>query len=132
MLDAATVLEQFTIDGMPGERRFDHTVTPLIDQIADGHDGCVLRAYGEMVDLLWQAGQKAAAVKLEMLWNELAQRRSFSLLCGYAASQCSEETAIEEIFRQHTHLLSDGGATELVRMQVAWRRWLCHLESALI
>ena len=39
-----------------------------------------------MVALLWEAGQVSLAIELEELWNGLAVRFPFSLLCGYPAS----------------------------------------------
>lgn len=45
----------------------------------------VVRAYGEMVDLLWKDGQAPAALRLEQLWNALARDYHFALLCGYSA-----------------------------------------------
>jgi hypothetical protein len=35
-------------------------------------------AYGEMVDVLWKAGQDAAAIRVELLWNTLATTHDFS------------------------------------------------------
>ena len=34
------------------------------------------------MDLLWKDGLTTAAVRLEMLWNQLARTQDFSLLCG--------------------------------------------------
>jgi len=45
------------------------------------------RAYSEMVDLLWMTGQEAAAVSLEVRWNQLIARGKCSLLCGYASDR---------------------------------------------
>jgi hypothetical protein len=36
-----------------------------------------------MVALLWDAGQSDAALRLEQLWNQIAQSHSFSLVCAY-------------------------------------------------
>jgi anti-sigma regulatory factor (Ser/Thr protein kinase) len=45
-----------------------------------------VRAFGEMVALLWAAGDVAGAIELEALWNDLAEVREFSLLCAYSMS----------------------------------------------
>jgi hypothetical protein len=45
-----------------------------------------------MVDLLWRGGQAEAAIRLEVLWNELASTRTFSLLCGYAIGNFYKQT----------------------------------------
>jgi hypothetical protein len=44
-----------------------------------------LRIYDEMSDVLTACGQYKAALELEELWNELATRLRFTLLCGYTA-----------------------------------------------
>ena len=41
--------------------------------------------FGEMVWLLWDAGQVNAAIEVETLWNELGHQYPFSLLCAYPA-----------------------------------------------
>jgi hypothetical protein len=41
-----------------------------------------VRAYGEMVNLLW-THNLPAALRLEELWNEVIQELSLSLFCAY-------------------------------------------------
>ena len=43
-----------------------------------------------MVDLLAEEGNLDAAHELEELWNEIADRYSITLLCGYAAAHFSD------------------------------------------
>ena len=54
--------------------------------------------------------EPAAAIKLEMLWNLLANTHDFSLLCGYAMGQFYKDATIDEVCRHHTHVVSDSGA----------------------
>jgi PAS domain S-box-containing protein len=77
--DAAEVLARL---GGPilDASRFAAVVGELFDQVRPGWP---IRAYGEMVDLLWRAGNRAAAFCLEALWSQLAKTRTFSLLCAY-------------------------------------------------
>ena len=42
-----------------------------------------VRAFGEMVAVLWARGDQAATVRLEHLWHNLCQRHEFSLFCTY-------------------------------------------------
>ena len=109
MVDAAAMLSRFMHDGMPDATRFSDAMIPVIEQACRGRKDCVIRAYGEMVDVLWQAGQTAAAIRLEMLWNQLAQTHSFALLCGYSMGHFYKDVSQHEILRQHTHLVSDSG-----------------------
>jgi hypothetical protein len=110
MVDAEELLARFMLDGVPDARLFTATMVPLIEQASQGRD-CVIRAYGEMVDLLWKAGQTAAAVRLETLWNQLAHTHAFALLCGYSMGNFYKDAAHEEICRHHTHLVSESGQT---------------------
>ena len=70
-------LEKY-LPGMPDAERFQDAVVPLIEQACRGRK-CVVRAYGEMVDVLWKAGETVAAVRLETLWNQLARAYSFEI-----------------------------------------------------
>ncbi len=80
-LDADAVLSRFLIDCRPDRSRFFRTM----DDILSGpmREGRSIRVYGEMVTRLWQAGAPQAALELETLWNELALKYTFSLLCAY-------------------------------------------------
>ena len=109
VVDAADMLSRFMLDGMPDATRFRDSMIPVIAQACRGRKDCVIRAYGEMVDVLWQAGQTAAAIRLEMLWNQLAQTHSFALLCGYSIGHFYKDVGQHEVLRQHTHLVSDSG-----------------------
>ncbi len=41
-------------------------------------------AFGEMVALLWNEGKADAAIRLEQLWNDLANSHAFTLRCAYS------------------------------------------------
>lgn len=45
-----------------------------------------VRIFGEMVAVLWAEGKTRTAIRLEELWDELATRHAFSLLCAYPMS----------------------------------------------
>jgi PAS domain S-box-containing protein len=81
-LDAAATLAEFMVDGWPDERLFAEVLGGIVRQAAQLGNGQV-RAFGEMVALLWAEGQHEAALHLEELWNDLARTHSFSLLCAY-------------------------------------------------
>ena len=107
--DAEQALSTFMLDGMPDPRLFKSVMVPLIEQACRERTDCVIRAYGEMVDVLWKKGLTVAATRLEMLWNELAQTHDFSLLCGYAMGSFYKDAAVEEICAVHTHVVSAHG-----------------------
>ena len=106
MLDAEETLGTFMYNGMPDPMLFRRAIGDQIVQTIRGRGRTLLRAYGEMVDVLWQRGQADAAIRLEILWNELASVHTFSLLCGYAIGNFYKETSrIEDVARQHTHVI---------------------------
>jgi hypothetical protein len=109
IVDAAETLSRFMVDGVPDAVRFKDAMIPLIELACRGRNDCVIRAYGEMVDVLWQAGQTAAAIRLEMLWNQLAQTHLFALLCGYSMGHFYKDVGHHEVRQQHTHLVGDSG-----------------------
>ncbi|MGI8835867.1 MAG: hybrid sensor histidine kinase/response regulator [Pyrinomonadaceae bacterium] len=80
-LDAADTLSQFMVDGSPEPKRFKDVLGGVIASVTDGRTR--VRAFGEMVALLWAQGNHAGAIRLEEMWNELQNAHSFSLFCAY-------------------------------------------------
>jgi hypothetical protein len=109
LLDAREVLATFMIDGMPDSTLFNTHVPPAIDRLCRGRRDCTIRAYGEMVDVLWQDGSTAAAIRLEMCWNQLAMTKDFSLLCGYAMGSFYKDAGLREVCGQHSHVIPADG-----------------------
>lgn len=82
-IDAEATLARFmTEDGVDAEA-FHVVMGGLVR--AAVRSGRQVRAYGEMVALLWEAGDVQAAIELETLWNELGSELPFSLFCAYPA-----------------------------------------------
>ena len=100
LLDAAATLARFMTDGRIDRDAFRDVIGPVLRQAGDmGRPVC---AYGEMVALLWDAGNVLAAIELEELWNELGREHQFTLLCGYrreAVNGARHEDALQQICR---------------------------------
>lgn len=109
ILDAEQTLAKFMKNGVPDPVAFRRSVGGALDKAARGDSHATVRAYGEMVDCLWKAGQNDAAVRIEVLWNELANTRSFSLLCGYCMGNFYKQGAYEEICSHHTDVITVTG-----------------------
>jgi hypothetical protein len=107
VLDAHQTLATFMVDGKPDPARFEVSVGRTIGTLLQSRpDRTLVRAYGEMVDVLWKDGREDAAIQLELLWNSLAGRYGFALLCGYAMGNFFKQTdRFEEVCRQHTHVI---------------------------
>lgn len=106
MLDADMTLERFMLDGMPSRARFEESVGSLLRSI-DGR----ARAFGEMVGMLWQRKQRAAAMHLEEFWNALQLDVGFSLFCAYPIDVFGSDFelgTIDAVMCGHTHLLPAG------------------------
>ena len=100
LLDAKATLDLFMVDGRPNADLFHENVSRIVTQVLNGRKRTVLRAYGEMVDLLWRQGKTEAAIELEMLWNKLALSFDFALLCGYAMGSFYKEVReVDQISR---------------------------------
>lgn len=110
LLDAEETLDLFMADGSPDPLLFADNVGRLIEQALNGRSSVVLRAYGEMVDVLWKRGRPDAAIELEILWNKLALKYRFGLLCGYAMGSFYKQTPhhpqFEAICAQHSHVVA--------------------------
>ena len=101
-LDAAETLDSFMVDGTPGHEPFMRVIGGVLDEARRA--GSEVRAFGEMVALLWHQGNVAGAIALESLWNDLAQQQRFSLLCAYPASglTAAELGDVNEVCRLHS------------------------------
>jgi len=116
MLDADEMLSRFMIDGQPDLERFQAAVGEALllarPRVADAS----VCAYGEMVGLLWEAGQTSAAIRLEECWNQLLHAGRISLFCGYPIDIFAndfERTHIHDVLCAHTHVLPTGGGADL-------------------
>ena len=108
LLDARQTLARFMAGDRPDADRFVVAMGGVIAEALQGRDGTPVRAYGEMVDLLWKDGNTEGAIQLEHLWNELASRYHFSLLCAYSMSnfyRATDAEAFQRICAEHTHVV---------------------------
>lgn len=92
-LDAAETLAKFMVDGTPEPGRFHEYMGGVIASLTDGPSR--IRAFGEMVAVLWAEGNHAAAIRLEELWSDLQKAHSFSLFCAYPMNGLGGERFIE-------------------------------------
>jgi hypothetical protein len=106
--DAQSLLNQLMVSGLPDWQRFENAIRAAMRQVQPAENGEGLRAYGEMVGILWNAGQFGAAVRLEQLWNRLLEQSAFSLYCSYPIGVFDEHFEagpLEAVLCAHTHLL---------------------------
>jgi len=103
---AQETLDRFMVNGMPDPVRFEQVVSQVLARARGA--GRRVRAFGEMVGVLWAEGNKDAALRLEHLWTQLQKREHFPLFCGYARSQLRSgnlESDIASICAAHTRIV---------------------------
>ncbi|MGQ0750162.1 MAG: MEDS domain-containing protein [Betaproteobacteria bacterium] len=105
VVDARAALARLMVDGTPDWKTFQDLVGTVINLTRRKYPR--VRAFGEMVDLLWQRGQRAAALRLEELWNHLIKVQSLTLCCGYRMDPL-EGDALQRVCSVHTHLVAAG------------------------
>lgn len=103
-LDAEDTLERFMVDGMPNEDLFRDFVGGVVSRAAEHGE---VRAFGEMVALLWEEGNVPGAVSLEAMWNRLAEEYPFKLFCAYPADAFGTDSlhSLRAVCNQHSHVI---------------------------
>jgi signal transduction histidine kinase len=106
-LDAEETLTKIMVGGMPDKRKLEDIITKGVARTKNGHEGKV-RIYGDMSALLWERENKDAALLLEKLWNDLAEKHNFLFLCSYSLKSVAGEENMdkfENICRQHSRIV---------------------------
>ncbi|HEV2250896.1 MAG TPA: MEDS domain-containing protein [Candidatus Limnocylindria bacterium] len=100
-LDAVQTLTQIMTDGRPDPVLFASVVGGAIERARAQAKAPIVRAFGEMVAVLWARGRPDAALALEDVWNDLLGHHPFSLLCGYPQTGLKPGEA-QEVSARHT------------------------------
>ena len=99
VLDAAETLDSFIEAGWPDDDKFHTMIGEILDRARSRSEN--VRAFGEMVAILWGRGHIAATVRLENMWEKLCRERSFSLFCAYPKS-CFNDNALKSLDDIHS------------------------------
>ena len=106
MVDAYEMLLSIMVNGHPDPLRFEDQIGRLLMRIRAISKSPDQRftVFGEIVNLMWEQGNKQGALELEALWNDALNKNSFHLHCGYQRTgfQGDDEAAVCEV---HTHML---------------------------
>lgn len=111
-VDVDETLRGFMAGATPDPSRFQQTLANLVQKLGRSADAGTTWIYGEMVDVLARAGNHAAAVGLEELWNRLLAGPHFSVLCGYGIQSFDDDlyaNRFRAVCRQHTHVIPAEG-----------------------
>ncbi len=107
-IDAENALAGFMVDGWPDEERFFATIGGFIAKAMVAARNGPVHAFGEMVSVLCASGQCDAALRVEALWNALAQYHAFTLFCAYPHAlfpNAEQSWMFERICNAHTRVL---------------------------
>ena len=105
VLDAAETLDKFMRGNAPDPAKLEDVVGALVARLAQRPGR--LHIYGEMVDVLAEAGNYRGAHRLEELWNGIANRTPFDLFCGYTSAHFGDHrsaSALRAICDAHAHV----------------------------
>ena len=95
VLDAAQTLAQFMSGNTPDAEKLESVVGSLVARLAQQPGR--LHIYGEMVDVLAEAGNYRGAHRLEELWNSLAEKTAFDLFCGYTSAHFGDQRTAQAL-----------------------------------
>ena len=114
--DAESTLATLLVDGMPDPARFELLISQRVRELRALAGKGGIRAFGEMVDLLWKDGRPDAALRLEALWNRLLENQELSLFCSYAMDLLEVHgEPLRRMLCSHSHLLPAPENDELGR-----------------
>lgn len=104
-LNAEKVLSRFMRNGWPAEDLFEEAITGLLERARGS--GRRVRAFGEMVAVLWARGQNSATIRLEQLWRKLCQNQTLSLVCAYPKCGFTRnaQESMREICAAHSRVI---------------------------
>ena len=111
-LDAAETLARLLVHGRPDEARFRGVVGGALEAAGARSVSGSVRAFGEMVGLLWDQGDAPTAERLEDLWNTVLSEHGCSLFCAYPIDLfdlAGEAAGLHPIIRAHDHVLAGAG-----------------------
>jgi hypothetical protein len=110
--DAEATLARFMRRGMPDERLFRQTVEDLLARVVGWESAGAgpvrrIRAFGEMVAILWSQGHTEATVQLEQLWHRFCQEKGLALFCAYPklGLDHNAESALAEVVAAHSKVV---------------------------
>jgi hypothetical protein len=105
---ARDAMDRFMVDAWPDAGRFAAFLDETVAR-ARG-PGRKVRAFGEMVAVLWAAGRREAALELERLWCDACGRGELALLCAYPTSgfNGADDPVLDRVRALHTGEAAEG------------------------
>ena len=108
-LDVKDILSKVLVDDWLDENLFNKFIINLIDHGKEGNRK--VRAFGELVAVLWEKGHCGVTVQMENLWHRLYHKLQFTLYCAYPKTGFTQsaKNSIDIICKTHSKII-DGQA----------------------
>jgi hypothetical protein len=109
VVDSHSTLARFMKDGQPDASLFDNTVGADVRRFQNQAGQKGFRACGDMVGILWTAGQFSAAIELEQFWNTLLEAHGFQLFCSYPVDVFGDgfdAATMDALLCTHSHVVT--------------------------
>jgi hypothetical protein len=108
VLDADELLSRFMRGAMPDSPTFNGVIGDIIEQARAGGSYRKLRAWGEMVNVLWERGDVAGSMNLEDLFDQLNKIVNIVMFCSFLMDNFNgdvHEAMLPRLGMNHSHLI---------------------------
>jgi PAS domain S-box-containing protein len=117
-MDAEETLDRFLVEGWPESELFFDAIEPEVQRakLSSLRKSGTIAGFAEMVDLLWRKDRNDAAIEVERLCAELAERNSVTLRCAYPIGSFKNESQLEsfrKVCAEHGHVFPAESYTSL-------------------
>jgi len=108
VVDANELLPRFMRNAMPDPHAFSAVIGDVFRQARAGGSDQKLRAWGELVDVLWERGDVAASMNLEDLFDQLNRKIGIAMFCSYLMDNFNGDVhshMLPRLATNHSHLI---------------------------
>jgi hypothetical protein len=104
-LDANQTLQKFMANDLPDHDRLLEFLNEIFEPVRV--TGRKVRAFGEMVAILWEQGNRSGTMLLEQYWNEHFEKEAFPLFCAYPRDKfpADADSALSAICKAHSKII---------------------------
>lgn len=109
VLDAHEMLGKFMVGDLPDPDLFHDALARVMSDLKKrDRKRKRVRAFGDMVDILWREKKGEAALQLEELWIQAQAEHPLTLLCAYLMGDFHSEVDsahFADVCNRHTHVM---------------------------
>ena len=108
VVDADEILPRLMRDAMPDPPAFRRAFGDVLGRARTGGSYQKVRAWGEMVNVLWERGDIAASMNLEDLFDQLNKTIDIAMFCSFLMDNFNgdvHERMLPRLGTNHSHLI---------------------------